>query len=85
MQGRLETQKGPASEEAGLIDPDGSGVAAAGPDQVEAVVALALHQRGIDRRREARIVELDREIFAIAVPRGLLPGGAAFDVMWCTT
>src|SRR5580692_4498658 len=79
VQGRLKTQRGPASEEAGQIDPDGSGVAAAGPDQVEAVVTLAFHQRGIDRRRKTRMVELDREIFAIAVPRGLLPGGAAFD------
>src|SRR5712664_4560187 len=79
VQGRLETQEGPASEEAGLIDPDRSGVATAGPDQVEAVVTLAFHQRGIDRRRKTRIVDLDREIFAIAVPRGLLPGGAAFD------
>src|SRR4051812_36057399 len=48
--------------------------AAAGPHQREAVVVLDLHQRCVERRREAWIVELDREIFAIAVAGGLLPG-----------
>jgi hypothetical protein len=60
------------------LDPVRSFAVAAGPDQREAVVALAFHQRGINRGREARIVELDREIFAIALPRGLLPRGAEF-------
>ena len=72
----MSTKKNPASEEAGSVDVLGSVAVAARPDQDEAVVAIPLHQRGVDRGREARIVELDREIFAIAVPRGLLPGGA---------
>ena len=80
-----ERSKNPASEEAGPVDPAGSVAVAAGPDQREAVVALTLHQRGVDRGGEARIVELDREIFAIGFPCGLLPGGAEFGVMWCTT
>ena len=71
-----ERSKNPASEEAGRVDPVGSVGVAARPDQHEAVVALTPHQRGVDRRREGRIVELDREIFAVAILRGLLPGGA---------
>jgi hypothetical protein len=39
----------PASEDAGRVDPVGSVAVAAGPDQREAVVALTLHQRGVDR------------------------------------
>src|SRR6266851_4692326 len=74
-----ERGKNPASQEAGCFDPVGSFVVATGPDQVEAVVAFAFHQRGVDRRRKTGIVEFDREIFAIAVPRRLLPRGAAFD------
>jgi len=66
-------QKSPASEEAGRVDPVGSVAVAAGPDQREAVVALTLHQRRVDRGRKARIVELDREIFPLGLPRGLLP------------
>ena len=81
----MSAKKNPASEEAGRVDPVGSVAVAAGPDQDEAVVALALHQRGVDRGRKARIVELDREIFAIAVPRGLLPGSAELGFMWSTT
>ncbi len=52
----------------------GSVAVAAGPDQRVAVVAFALHQRGVDRGREARIIQLDREVFAIGLPRGFLPG-----------
>ena len=80
-----ERRKNPASEEAGRVDPVGSVAVAAGPDQREAVVALSLHQRGVDRGREARIVELNREILAIAVAGGLLPGSSELRVMWCTT
>ena len=38
----------------------GSVAVAAGPDEREARFALDLDQRGVDRRREARVVELDR-------------------------
>lgn len=65
----------------GADDPERSVTAAARPDQAEILLALDLDQRGVDRSREARIVELDREIFAIAAARGLLPGGAELDVM----
>ena len=37
---------------------------AAGPDQAVAVLAFGVDQRGEDRRREARVVELDREVVA---------------------
>jgi hypothetical protein len=68
--------KSPASEEAGRFDRLGSFAVTAGPDQREGIVGIAFDQRGVDRSREAWIVELDREIFAIAFVRGLLPGGA---------
>ena len=80
-----ERRKSPASEEAGRVDPIGSVAVAAGPDQRKAIVALTFHQRGVDRGREARIVELDREIFALGLASGLLPGGAEFGAMWCIT
>jgi hypothetical protein len=57
---------------------EGSVAAAAGPDQGEPLIAIDLHQRGVDRCRKARIVELDREILAITVAGGLLSGGAEF-------
>jgi len=50
----------------------------AGPDQVVGAV-LGLDQGGVDRGREARIVELDRGV-GPALLRGLLPGGAELDV-----
>ena len=50
---------------------------AAGPDEGVGVPAFGRDQRGEDRRREARIVKLNREIFA-ASGRGLLPGRAKF-------
>src|ERR1700730_14608681 len=50
----------------------GSVCAAAGPDESVAVTAFNRDQRGEDRRREARVVKLDREVFA-ACARGLLP------------
>jgi len=50
-----------------------------GPDQREAFLALDLDQGGVDRSREARIVQLDREVVAVAL-RGLLPSGAELDI-----
>jgi len=44
-----------------------------------AVFAFDLGERCVDRSREARIVELDREVVALGVPGGLLPGGAELD------
>jgi len=46
---------------------------------------LGLDQAGIDRRGEARIVQLDGEIFALRLAGGLLPGRTKIGVMWCTT
>jgi hypothetical protein len=45
----------------------GSVGVAAGPDQRKAVVALTFHQRGVDRGREARIVEFARCVGAFAL------------------
>src|SRR3954447_17411916 len=50
----------------------------AGPDEVAGAV-LGLDQGGVDRGREARIVELDRGV-GPPLLRGLLPGGAELDV-----
>src|SRR6266567_7188285 len=50
---------------AGLLDRSGSIGGAAGPDEVVALAVLGLDQAGIDWRGEARIVQLDREIFAL--------------------
>src|SRR3954447_16128532 len=52
---------------------------AAGPDEVEGVGLVAFDQRGVDRGREAGVVELDREVLA-ALAGGLLPGGAEFNI-----
>jgi hypothetical protein len=46
--------------------------------EVEAVFAFDLGERGVDRSREARNVELDRKVVAVLL-RGLLPGGAELD------
>ena len=35
----------------------------AGPDEVVAAAVLGFDQAGVDRRREARIVQLDGEVF----------------------
>jgi hypothetical protein len=59
--------------------------AGAGPDELEAFLAFHLDQGGVDRSREARVVQLDREVVAFGVLGGLLPGRAQLDIMWCTT
>ena len=51
------------------------GGAAARPDQAVAIVRV--DQAGVDRSREARVVQLDRQIVAV-LAGGLLPGGAEF-------
>jgi len=55
------------------------------PDERVAFLAFDLDQRRVDRRREARVVELDREVVAVLLLGLLLPRGAELDVMWCTT
>src|SRR5271169_6409285 len=53
----------------------------AGPDQrVARLVALHFDEAGVDRRGEARIVELDREVVAAGLLGPLLPRGAALGV-----
>src|SRR5258707_4920100 len=49
--------------------------AAARPDQAEGLAAFVIEEVGVDRRGEARIVELDREVVA-ALVRALRPRGA---------
>ena len=54
--------------------------AGAGPDELETLLAFHLDQGGVDRSREARVVELDREVvtafvetFCQAAPSSTLP------------
>ena len=51
----------------------------AGPDELEAFLALDLDQGGVNRSREARIVQLDREVVALRVPSSLLPRCTQLD------
>src|SRR5271166_6927121 len=53
------------------------GPAAAGPDEGVAFAVLVVEEVGVDRRVEARIVQLDREIIA-AFGGALRPGGPDF-------
>ncbi len=55
------------------------------PDQLVTVLAFDLGQRCVDRSREARVVQLDREVVAVRLFRALLPGGAELDVMCSST
>jgi hypothetical protein len=50
-------------------------LAPAGPDQAEGLAAFVVEEVGGDRRVEARVVELDREVVA-ALAGALRPGGA---------
>jgi hypothetical protein len=58
-------------------------VVGAGPDEAEALAVLVVEEVGEDRGREARVVELEAQIFA-ALVGALGPGGAYVGVMWCT-
>src|SRR5260370_3774935 len=51
------------------------GLAAAGPDQAVGLAILVLKEVGVDGRREARIVEFEREVVA-ALVGALRPGGS---------
>src|SRR6202171_4785484 len=59
---------------------EGSIAAWAGPDELEAFLAFHLNQGGVDRSREARVVQLDREVVALGILGGLLPGRAQLNV-----
>jgi hypothetical protein len=50
------------------------------PDELETFLTFHLDQGGVDRSREARIVQLDREVIALGVLRGLLPSRAQLDI-----
>ena len=63
---------------AGLLDELGSVATAAGPDEIVAAV-FDFDQAGVDRCREARIVQLDGEVFAASLAGGLLPGRTELD------
>ena len=49
---------------------------------MEAVLSLDLRERGVDCGREARIVELHREILAAGLLGDLLPRRAEIGIMW---
>ena len=54
----------------------------AGPDEL--VLALvALDQGGVDRRREGRVVELEREVFGTRFAGGAGPACSELDTRCC--
>lgn len=57
----------------------------AGPDELEAGLAVDFGERRVDGSGEARIIELDREVVAVGLVRALLPGSTQLNIMWCTT
>ena len=59
------------------------GLAAAGPDQGVGLGAFVVEEVRVDRRIEARIVELDREIIA-ALVGALGPRGSDLSILRCT-
>src|SRR5271170_3605424 len=75
----------PSSSKTDEGRPGGSGAACrllrlrAGPDHAELAGPVVLVEGGEDRSREARIVQLDREVGALLL-RHLLPGCADLDI-----
>lgn len=51
------------------------------PDERVAFLAFDLDQRGVDRSREARVIQLDRDVVAALLLGLLLPAGAELGVM----
>jgi len=58
-------------------------LAAAGPDQGVGLGVYVVEEVGVDRRVEARIVQLDREIIA-ALVGALGPRGSDLSILRCT-
>jgi hypothetical protein len=52
---------------AAMADSVAVGLAAAGPDEGEALAVLVVDEVGVDRGDEARVVQLDREVVAALV------------------
>jgi hypothetical protein len=50
-----------------MADSVAVGLAAAGPDEGEALAVLVVEEVGVDRGDEARVVQLDREVVAALV------------------
>jgi len=83
--GRSDARESPARRPGGafVVRSVAVGLAAARPDEGEALAVLVVEEIGVDRGVEARIVQLDREV--VAVLGGTLgPRCAYFDVMRCT-
>ena len=78
------TMTKPRSGERGFWSCPASVAVAAGPDEVMGFAVLALDQVGVDGCGEARIVQLDGEIFALRLAGGLLPGCTKISLMRCT-
>ena len=51
----------------------------AGPDQLQTFLAFDLDQGRVDRGGKARVVQLDRDVVALAALGLFLPSGAEFD------
>src|SRR5208283_1920718 len=75
----------PSSSKNGEGRPGNSGAACrllrlrAGPDHAELTGLVVLVEGGVDRSRQARIVQLDRDVGAVLL-RHALPGGADLDI-----
>lgn len=72
------SKKKPRSVERGNLAEPVLVAVTAGPDEVVVAAVLGFDQAGVDRCGEARIVQLDREVFALRLAGGLLPGRAEF-------
>ncbi len=56
----------------------------AGPDELHAFLAFDLDQGGVDRSREARVVQLDRKVVALGLLGLFLPRRTQLGIMRCT-
>ena len=72
-----EHEEGRPAARRGAQGPERQGGLPAPDQAVDALVALSLHQVGVDRGGGARVVELDRDVVPLlAVLGGALPAGA---------
>ena len=60
-----------------------AGLAIAGPDEGVAIAAFIVEQVGVDRRAEARVIQLDRDIVA-SLGGAFRPPCPQLGVMRCT-